>query len=132
MPEYIVLKNASHMRTTSPFEEFGLTPASAPAAPEPRVEVHDVTSAEAHSMAQDRQVAAVAIPMPVSLIGPCDADLPAGVAAATDAWGLSAVKADTSPFTGDGVVVAVLGSVWPVFWQLARGQQPTASDVFWN
>jgi len=108
MPEYIVLKNASHMRTTSPFEEFGLTPASAPAAPEPRVEVHDVTSAEAHSMAQDRQVAAVAIPMPVSLIGPCDADLPAGVAAATDAWGLSAVKADTSPFTGDGVVVAVL------------------------
>jgi hypothetical protein len=29
------------------------------------------------------------------------------------------------------VTLAVLGSVWPVFWQLARGQQPTASDVFW-
>jgi subtilisin family serine protease len=59
-------------------------------------------------MAQDRQVAAVAIPMPISLIEPCDADLPAGVAAATDAWGIPAVKANTSPFTGDGVVVAVL------------------------
>jgi subtilisin family serine protease len=108
MAEFIVLKNASRISTTSPFEEFGPTPASAPAAPEPRVEVHDVTPTEAHSMAQDRQVAAVAMPMPISLIEPCDADLPAGVAAATDAWGISAVKADTSPFTGDGVVVAVL------------------------
>ncbi len=108
MAEYIVLKNASRVRTTSPFEDFGLAPASAPAPPEPRIEVHDVTPAEARSIAQDRQVAAVAIPMPISLIGPCDADLPAGVAAATDAWGISTVKADTSPFTGDGVVVAVL------------------------
>ena len=108
MTEFIVLKNASRIRTTSSFEEFGPTPASAPAAPEPKVEVHNVTPADAQSMAQDRQVAAVAIPMPISLIKPCDADLPAGVTAATDAWGISAVKADTSPFTGDGVVVAVL------------------------
>ena len=108
MAGFIVLRNASRISTASPFEEFGPTAAGAPAAPEPRVEVHDVTPEEAHSMAQDRQVAAVAIPMPISLIKPCDADLPAGVAAATDAWGISAVKADTSPFTGDGVVVAVL------------------------
>ena len=108
MAEFIVLKNANRIRTTSPFEEFGATTASL--LPR-RSQVSKCTmsrSRRAHSMAQDRQVAAVAIPMPISLIEPCDANLPAGVAAATDAWGIPAVKADTSPFTGDGVVVAVL------------------------
>jgi subtilisin family serine protease len=107
MAGFIVLRNASRTSTRGPLD-FGPTPAGAPEAPEPQVEVHDVTPAEAHSMARDRQVAAIAMPMPISLIRPCDAELPAGVAAATDAWGISAVKADTSPFTGDGVVVAVL------------------------
>jgi subtilisin family serine protease len=42
--------------------------------------------------------------MPTALIKPLEV---AG-AAATGAWGIAAVKADTSNFTGDGVVVAVL------------------------
>ena len=108
MAEFVVLKNASRIRTTGPFEEFGPTPAGAATAPEPKIEVLDVTPADAQTMAQDRQVAAIAIPMPIALIDSCAVVLPAGVAAATDAWGISAVKADTSPFTGDGVVVAVL------------------------
>jgi hypothetical protein len=29
------------------------------------------------------------------------------------------------------VALAVLSSVWPLFWLLARGQIPTSSDVFW-
>ncbi len=30
------------------------------------------------------------------------------------------------------VVLAVLSSVWPLFWLLARGQLPTSSDVFFS
>ena len=107
MPEFIVLKNAHRISTTGPFEEFGPGMAAA-VAPAPDVQVHEVSAEAARLIAQDRQVAAVAIPMPISLISPLKADLPAGVEAATDAWGLAAVKAITSPFTGDGVVVAVL------------------------
>lgn len=108
MAKFIVLKNANRIRTTSPFEEFGPAAAAAPTPPEPRIEVLNVAPEQARLVAQDPQVAAVAIPMPISLIEPCDAELPVGVAAATDAWGISAVKADTSSFSGDGVVVAVL------------------------
>jgi subtilisin family serine protease len=108
MAEFIVLKNANRIGTTSPFEEFGPATAGAPTPPEPMIEVLNVAPEAAHFLAQDRQVAAVAIAMPISLIKPYDADLPAGIAAATDAWGISAVKADTSSFTGDGLVVAVL------------------------
>lgn len=108
MAEFIVLKNASRISTTDPFEEFGPATGGVPTAPEPKIEVLDVAPQDAHSLAKDRQVAAVAIPMPITLIRPCDADLSPGVAPATDAWGISAVKADTSSFTGDGVVVAVL------------------------
>jgi subtilisin family serine protease len=108
MAGYVVLKNVSRTNRRGGLEDFGLRPAGANVEPEPEVELHNITHAEARSIEQDRQVAAVALSMPISLIKPCDANLPAGVAAATDAWGISAVKADASPFTGDGVVVAVL------------------------
>ncbi|MGC2780129.1 MAG: S8 family serine peptidase [Bradyrhizobium sp.] len=107
MPDYLVLRNASAVRTASPFESFGPGAAEAPArtAPEPRVEMHDISTREATSIARDPAVAAVAIPMPITLIKPFDVGTGA---AATDAWGIPAVKADSSGFTGDGVVVAVL------------------------
>jgi subtilisin family serine protease len=57
---------------------------------------------------RDPGVAAIAIPMPTKFIKPFDVAADAESAAAGDAWGIAAVKADTSPATGDGVVVAVL------------------------
>ena len=104
MPDYIVLRNAAAVRTGSPFESFGPM-AAAPAAPEPRVEVHDISTREAVSIARDPDVACIAIPMPITLVKPLDV---AAGAAATNAWGIAAVKADSSSFTGDEVVVAVL------------------------
>jgi subtilisin family serine protease len=104
MPDYMVLRNAAAVRTVSPFESVGPTATTAPSVPEPRVEVHNVRENEAIDIARDPQVAAVAKPMPTALIKPLEV---AG-AAATGAWGIAAVKADTSNFTGDGVVVAVL------------------------
>jgi subtilisin family serine protease len=109
MPHYLVLRNVSAAKTSSPFESFGAGAAEAPAPgpPEPRVELHDISTQEASSLARDDEVAAVAIPMPVTLIKPLEVE--AG-AAATSAWGIPAVKADTSSFTGDGIVAAVLDS----------------------
>jgi subtilisin family serine protease len=77
-----------------------------PTPPESQFETQDLSFHEAVSAARDPDVAAVALPMPIKLIMPFD--VPAGVAAAADAWGISAVKANTSRVTGDGVVVAVL------------------------
>jgi subtilisin family serine protease len=103
VPDFMVLRNAAAVRTASPFESLGPA-AAARNAPEPRVEVHNVPESEAIDLARDPQVAAVAKPMPTSLIEP----LEVARTAATSAWGIAAVKADTSNFTGDGVVVAVL------------------------
>ena len=46
--------------------------------------------------------------MPMKLIAPVALNLPAQPAATTVTWGVQAVRADTSPFTGNGIVVAVL------------------------
>jgi subtilisin family serine protease len=53
---------------------------------------------------RDPQVMGVALTMPVRLIEP----LAVEAAASDGTWGIGAVGADRSPFTGDGVTVAVL------------------------
>jgi subtilisin family serine protease len=106
MADFVVLRNAANVRTGSGLESFGAGAATAaPTIPEPVVEVQDLSASDAVDITRDPQVAAVAIPMPISLIAPLD--VPAGTSAVS-AWGVAAVQADTSPMTGDGVVVAVL------------------------
>jgi subtilisin family serine protease len=58
-------------------------------------------------LTRDSSVLAIAPAMPMKLVSPFDSDI-AEVAAQTVTWGVHAVAADTSPFTGDGIVVAVL------------------------
>jgi subtilisin family serine protease len=105
MADFLVLRNAAAITTASPFEGFGAGTAAVAGPPEPQVEVHDISTREAVSLARDPAVAAVAIPMPITLIRPFEVQ--AGAAAA-DAWGIAAVGADVSTFTGEGIVVAVL------------------------
>lgn len=107
MAKFIILRNAARRSTASGFEAFGIgaQEVAAAAPPEPHIETHDMSVADAVSAARDPGVAAIAIPMPIKLIKPFDVE--AGAAAA-NAWGIGAVKADTSPMSGDGVVVAVL------------------------
>lgn len=58
-------------------------------------------------LTRDASVLAIAPAMPMRLIAPVDFDGAAPAAQAVT-WGVHAVAADTSPFTGDGIVVAVL------------------------
>ena len=70
------------------------------------VEVGAMTKRELKALGNEANVAAIAPAMPMKLIQPFGKT--AKAAAAGVAWGVSAVGADSSPFTGAGVVVAVL------------------------
>ena len=72
------------------------------------IEVENIGKNEIKALANDADVVAIARPMPMKLIEPFSVDAQAQPAAGSSTWGVAAVGADTSPFTGDGVVVAVL------------------------
>ena len=77
------------------------------------VEIDSLDSSDLHRVARNRDVVCVAPSMPMTLIAPIpvrsrSAAPGAGPAASAVDWGVHAVGADTSPFTGDGIVVAVL------------------------
>jgi subtilisin family serine protease len=71
------------------------------------VSVDDIDSRRVQSLARSRGVLAIAPVMPVKLVTPipmsADAQPAGGVA-----WGVGAVGAESSPFTGEGIVVSVL------------------------
>jgi subtilisin family serine protease len=97
------------MRTSEPFAAgASLTTLEALIAPQavPQVDVHSLSKAEVQDAARDPEVKGIAPVMPTKLIEP--AETGEVTAAAADTWGIGAVRADVSAFTGDGVVVSVL------------------------
>ena len=71
-----------------------------------KVDIEDIESTQVGRLTQHGDVLAVAPSIPMKLVQPfVDAAQPA---AGVSSWGIAAVGADTSPFTGAGVVVAVL------------------------
>ena len=74
----------------------------------PSLEVDEIDRREIPAVTQDASVVAVAPAMPMKLIEPIAKATDAQPAAANIEWGIKAVRADTSPFSGNGVVVAVL------------------------
>lgn len=71
------------------------------------IEMEMLNAAGAAAAARHSEVAAVAPVMPMKLVEPLDTGL-ASPTASGPVWGIPAIGADTSPFTGDGVTVAVL------------------------
>lgn len=72
------------------------------------IEVEEIERSRIRQMTRDSDVVAIAPSMRMKLIEPTNRGNGAGPAAAGTAWGIQAVGADTSPFTGNGIVVAVL------------------------
>jgi subtilisin family serine protease len=113
MRQYIVLSDLAIRPTArtgpptrglaGPFEGFRLGTRSA-TPPQPQIEVQGMSLHEVADIRRKPGFTAIAPIMRTSLIRP----LAAAAAGAQEIWGLAAVKADTSPFTGDGVTVAVL------------------------
>lgn len=112
MRQYMVLSNlaaktaAPSIRTRSlagPFESFQIgTRAGEP--PQPKIEVRGMSPHEVADVRRTPGFTAIAPIMPTSLIRPFST----AAADAQEVWGLAAVKADTSPFSGEEVIVAVL------------------------
>ncbi|MDD2720183.1 MAG: S8 family serine peptidase [Gallionella sp.] len=75
---------------------------------EPVLEHAKLTSKEVAELRRDPEVHAVAQPMPLKLIEPVSAPQTNHAATTGNTWGVEAVHADTSPFTGEGIVVAIL------------------------
>ena len=109
MAEYVVLRNMAGARTAAPFDlAQPRAGTAAVAAPEPRVEVHDLDAKGVREVAREPEVLAVARQMPTTLIKPFETSAGDGAAEAEgDAWGIKAVGADASSRSGDGVTVAV-------------------------
>jgi subtilisin family serine protease len=85
----------------------GATPAGT-IAPVPQVETHTFSTREARDMMHRNEGAAIAPVMPMRLIEPVPRNEQRPSRVGNIAWGIEAVKATTSPFDGEGIVVAVL------------------------
>ena len=97
----------SAVPTLDPTLVLGGPALALPPLSEPVLEEADLTTAEAVDLQRDPDVLAVADSMPLKLIEPMGNPEPNPLAA-TNAWGIEAVGADTSPYDGSGIVVAVL------------------------
>lgn len=109
MAEKHIILRSTRGATRDPF----LGPTALGAAPEPdagiELDVEELERNEVPRLTRGSDVMAVAPAMPMRLVTPVE-DLGdvAAPAALETSWGVQAVRADTSPFTGDGIVVAVL------------------------
>ncbi len=103
--KHIILRNL-RPSTADPF----LGPLSGVAAvtAAPVIEIDEIERSKIPELTSKGDVLAIAPVIPMRLIAPVEVSDAALPAAAGTAWGVSAVGADTSPFTGDGIVVAVL------------------------
>jgi len=111
--KYVVLRGLRSTRARSSGSGGPVSgPAGAAVAPLPRIEyqIDELDAREARDVERSSGVLAVAPAMPMRLITPIGRpqDVTATPAAATATWGVKAVRADTSPFTGAGIAVAVL------------------------
>lgn len=110
LSERIILRRKSPFRSTvanGPLNAGPFGTESLPTLAEPTLEQAQLTPAEVADAHRDPDVISIAAPMPLKLIEPVGT--PEATPAATgNTWGIEAVKAHTSPYTGAGVVVAVL------------------------
>ena len=72
------------------------------------IEVEDMQPRRAIELERRREVISVAPVMPMKLIAPVPMSVAADPLADAATWGVKAVGADNSPFSGNGAVVAVL------------------------
>lgn len=107
--QYIVLRSQSPIIPANAELGAGARSRARRAVPEiMEVEAVALTKAERDDLRRDPRTRAIAEPMPMKLIAPVDVDAPATAAATNVTWGVEAVRAPESPFTGAGITVAVL------------------------
>jgi subtilisin family serine protease len=99
--QYVILRHASKaegFRTETSSERSSQVP-------DARIESASLQEREVLDLARDPQVGALAPVMPTSLVRPFSVST---VQDATCAWGIAAIRADRSGYSGKGTIVAVL------------------------
>lgn len=110
LTQQIVLRRKAPFRRTRSAGLLNASPLGVEDLPnlgEPVLEQAEMTPAEVADLQRDPEVQVVAASMPLKLIEPVG-NPEVTPAAGGNTWGIEAVHAHTSPFTGAGVVVAVL------------------------
>jgi subtilisin family serine protease len=102
----IVLRSKRQVVPRDPYTTPVAVPSKAPE--DLSFEVPDLTQGELRSLRRDRLVVDFALPMPVRLIRPLKRSKTRPGVAPRVSWGVEAVGAVGCPFTGNGIVVAVL------------------------
>lgn len=105
--QHVVLRVA-RSTTRDPFAGPSLAPTSVLVAASPTVTAENLDLHEVARLTQSADVVAVAPSIPMQLVEPIALDIPAQPLDVAATWGVQAVGADTSPFDGNGIVVAVL------------------------
>ncbi|MDG5814090.1 S8 family serine peptidase [Chitinispirillales bacterium ANBcel5] len=105
----VILKNKNQMPKRNPFAgsfSFGRNSDMEP--PVLSVEVEELDTRDLPLLSRDSDVVAFAPVMPMKLIEPVKVQLSEAMREQSVTWGIRATGADTCPFSGNGVVVAVL------------------------
>ena len=106
--KFIVLRSKRPIVPEGGFVVGAPGPAAVGGAETMELEEVALTKAERADLRRDPRVRAIAEPMPMKLIEPTATNDAAEPAAAEATWGVQAVRATDSPFTGNGITVAVL------------------------
>jgi subtilisin family serine protease len=105
--KHIILRSPQH-NVGDPFLGPHLAAIAAMVPANPSIEIAEIEKHNIPALTSSADVLAVAPVIPMKLIAPLKVQDAVNTAAQEISWGVKAVGADTSPFSGDGVVVAVL------------------------
>jgi subtilisin family serine protease len=108
LKEVIVKEKYIILRGRPPGARPEAMPFEAAAEAPPPFEIDELDYRKAAQMSADEGIQMVVPAMPMKLIQPADIQPAAPAQGPGISWGVQAVKADTSPFDGEGIVVAVL------------------------
>lgn len=106
---YIVLHRKSQPSLGDPFgADFSFSAVGSGSSPEPEVTVESLDTKDIAQLRKDPSVEAIAPVFPTQLIAPTSSEAATAHSESGVTWGIQAVKATESPFTGEGITVAVL------------------------
>lgn len=109
MKEKHIILSAAHAPTRDQFlGPFFTARAAEPVIADILVEVDDLERREIPALTRNADVFAVAPAIPMKLITPVEVQIREEPIEEEVTWGVQAVGADTSPFSGEGIIVAVL------------------------
>lgn len=104
----IVLRRKAPFRRTFGESVFTADLSSLGGLAEPTIEEVNLTPSEEADLSRDPEVHAIASPMPLKLVEPLASTASTSATSSATSWGVQAVKADISQYSGKDITIAVL------------------------